>query len=274
MNLTQINKGFDFLTAPFTVLNPIAALALVGLTSAIVILSIVKKMANQGEIQLHKAIILGNFLEIAIYRDQFRRVMICQAQALKHNLLYLRCFIPPVLIMMIPMSIICLQIEYRLGSAPLEPKHSFIIETRLNQGVAADKVTITTSPGIVIETPALRNIHTGLVFWRARLIKAGAQPFIKISLPNNDYVTKYLTVSGGANKGRFTPEKNKDNTLTEILTGGEDSIPAASAIEAVRVNYSPARYPFFIWHLSPIVYFFVLTLASGLLLKPVLKVKI
>lgn len=274
-----LNHLVDFLVSPFQGLNPLLQLVLLSLVSTILLLAIFKRLSNQDKIRLHKNKIFGNFLEIAIYRDQFRRSITCQAKVLKHNGLYLGAIASPLLVLMIPMILICLQLDYRLGYRALRPGESFIIEVRLDNANAAagsnliDGIAISPSDTIALDSPAMRSPNTGQVFWQARVTAAGRPNFIRIGLPGNpNAVRKDLAVDSLTT--RFSPEKRKVLALGDILASGEDPIPATSQIQAVRVSYPPAEYPLFSWALSPIVYYFVLTLLFGLVLKPFMKVNI
>jgi len=273
-----LNHLVDFLVSPFHGLDPVSQLVLLSLVATILLLFIFKRVSNQETIKLHKNKIFGNFLEIAIYRDQFRRSVICQGNVLKHNLLYLKAIASPLLLMMVPMILVCLQLDYRLGYQTLKPGTSFIIEAQVahtptdNQPDALDKVTITTSETIALDSPAMRRPSTGQVFWQARVIAAGAPNFISIGLPGNAQAArKDLAVDSLTN--RFTPETKTMLSLGDIVSG-EDPVPPGSGINSVRVAYTPAEYPFFQWTFSPIVYFFILTILFGLLLKPFMKVNI
>lgn len=276
---TLLNHLVDFLISPFHSLNPVLQLVLLSLISTVLLLFIFKRISNQESIKLHKNKIFGNFLEIAIYRDQFLRSVICQATVLKHNLLYLKAIGTPLLIMLAPMILVCLQLEYRLGHQALKPGASFIIEAQIahdrgtDQADILDDVIITTSETIALESPPLRRPSTGQIFWQARVSGAGTPNFISIGLPGSPPpVRKDLAVNNLTS--RFSPEKRSMRSFGDILASGEDPIPPGSGIDRIRVAYAPAEYPFFQWTFSPIVYYFILTLLFGLLLKPFMKVNI
>ena len=275
-----LNHLVDFLLSPFRGLGPVPQLVLLSLVSTVLLLAVFKRLSNQEKIKRHKNKIFGNFLEIAIYRDQFRRSLSCQANILKHNLLYLGAIGTPLLVLMVPMLLVCLQLDYRLGHQILRPGDSFIIEAQMEGGAAVgtsdlmDGISIQTSETISLDSPALRIPSSGQVFWQARVSAAGVPNFISISLPgaSDSVVRKEVAVNRLVS--RFSPEKRKMQTLGDILSSGEDPLPASSPIRAVRVAYPPAEYPFFQWQFSPIVYYFVLTIIFGLLIKPFMKVNI
>ncbi len=269
-----INRLADALVRPFTGLGPVAGLAVLGLVTAAVLLTVFKKLSNQEKIREHKGKIFGNFLEIAIYRDQFRRTLRCQAAALGHNLLYMRYFLTPVAVMMVPMLLVCLQVEYRLGSRPLTPGQSFIAAVRL-EGTNPDRLDHVEigGDGLVAETPPLRAAGEMSVYRRLRVEPGDKSPVLRITIDGREALIRPLAVAGGKT-GRFTTERNKAQGIGDLLVGGEAPIPAASEIRSVRVPYPAADYPFFGWRLSPLVYYLLLTIGLGLVLKPLFKVTI
>lgn len=274
-----LNHLIDLLISPVHQLDPVTQLVLLSLVSTVLLLFVFKKVSNQEAIKLHKDKIFGNFLEIAIYRDQFRRSVICQGKVMKHNLLYLKAIGTPLMIIMLPMILVCLQLEYRLGYQVLKPGTAFIIEAEVAQDPAMpsaellDTLTISTSESIALESPAMRIPSSGQIFWQARVITADTTNAISISLPGSPKpVIKNLAVN--KQTSRFTPESRQMNSLWDIITSGEDPIPAESGINSIRVTYAPAEYPFFQWTFSPIIYFFLLTILFGLAIKPFMKVNI
>lgn len=274
-----INKITDTIVSPFNGLSAITGLVVVSFVSSVLLLYIFKILSNQEKIKYHKDKIFGHFLEIAIYRDQFRRTMLCQTGILKHNLLYLRYFLFPLLIIMPPVIIVCMQLDFRLGSTPFQENQSFIIQATLdkqknnNLDEALNKIHITTTDNITLETDELQSPTESSVFWRANIVDPTGTHVIRIKMDGTDEeVIKDIAVVGAS--GRFSPDKRKIETFSDNLFSGEVSIPQNSPFQLVRVSYPSAAYPFIVWNFSPIVYYFILTLVFGFMLKPFIKVNI
>lgn len=272
------NHFIDKLVVPFAGTSVIVGLFIVSLISAVSLLAIFKKLSNQEKIKFHKNKVFGHFLEIALYRDDFRRTVINQIGILKHNALYLRFFGVPILLLSAPMILVCIQLEYRLGYQPLNEDESFIIQAQLDQSFAEDKnlnnAIIETSDGILVETKQLHDKQSGRLYWRARLAKASSTDFIRISLPTTGTSVTKIVATTRSQPKRFTAEKRKIKSFSDILYSGEDAIPQDSALQAIRVSYQPAEYPFFAWNLSAIVYYIILSILLGFCIKPFMKVNI
>lgn len=273
-----INNISDLIAAPFSGLSPVGGLCLISFISAVILMFIFKWTSNQEKIKFHKDKIFGHFLEIALFRDQFRRTMACQLSILKHNLIYLRYFLFPLLIIMPPVLLVCMQLDFRLGYKPLQQHQSFIIQAKLDENIinleeAITKLNITATDNIAIETQALHSIPESSIFWRASIIETTGDHSLQINLADTNVVTQKNLAVGNADN-RFSPDKRKIKALADNLFSGETAIQPDSPLQLLKVNYQPATYPFLGWDFSPIIYYFILTLIFGFLLKPFIKVNI
>lgn len=274
----SINKITDLIIKPFSWGSAVFNIIVISFFCALFLLFLFKRISNQEKIKLHQKNILGYFLDIAIYRDQFTRIILNQFHILKHILIYLRYVFVPLLIMMLPVIIVCMQIENRFGYLPIKINKSFIIHAALDGEITQNmesliqKVQCKTSPEIFLETPPLRIASEGSVFWRARLTGKGPQ-FIQVEIDGTENGIKknIMTVN---NQEGFCPKRTKSNSFEYFLNSAETPISPDSIFKFLSVKYLPATYPFFFWNISPLVYFFILSICFGLVIKPFLKVNI
>ena len=276
--LGSINKITDLIIWPFSWGTPVFDIMVISFFCTLFLLFLFKKLSNQEKIKLHQKKILGYFIDIAIYRDQFARTFLNQVHILKHILIYLRYVFAPLLILMLPVIIVCMQIENRLGHLPVQINKSFIIQAALDDEFTQDmeslitKVSCKTSSGIFLETPPLRIVSGGSIFWRARLTVTGPQ-FVRIGVDDNENIVEKQIFTTN-NQKSFCPKKTKINSLGYFFNSAETPIPKNSIFKFLSVNYLPAAYPFFSWDISPVVYFFILSLVFGLFIKPFMQVNI
>jgi hypothetical protein len=171
-----------------------------------------------------------------------------------------------------------MQIENRLGRLPVKINKSFIIHAALddefiqNMESLISKIYCKTSPGILLETPPLRILSDGSIYWRAKLTGTGTQ-FIKVGFAGMKNPIKKKIKSVYDQEG-FSPKRTKSNSLDYFLNSAEAPIPSDSALKFLSVNYLPATYPFLYWDISPVIYFFILTIVIGLIIKPFMRVNI
>lgn len=277
--VVAINRLFDSLFAPFCWFSPIIMLGLISLLCAILILWVFKKVSNQEKIKFHKDKIFGYILETRLYKDQFTRTIISQLNILKHNVLYMRFIITPLLAIIIPILIIMIQINNRMKYLPLGENEPFIIRAELDTSMIShipdllDRVQCETSPGIILETPPLRLASEASIFWRARVLSSDEQQYIRLGIYGAEELLEKKVATNSDTK-RFIPQRIKWALRKGPLFTGEEPIPETSPFKLVSVSYTPAKYRFLIWKFDPVVLFVILTLFWGFLIKPLMGVKI
>lgn len=275
---TLINTVTDLLVMPFGWAPPLAGIFLVSFIAAVVLLVLFKFLSDQERIAFHKNRIFGYILEIGLFRDQFKKTIVNQGLILKHNLIYFRYVAVPLLVMIIPVMLTCMQLENRIGYRPLAAGDRFNVQVQMERSstehpdLALDTVTLEPSTGIVFETPLLRIPEDGSIHVRARLAGNDAGQFIRVMSGSRELAVKRV-VNSDDHRG-FSPETCKALSLAFILNTGEAPIRDSSPVSAVRIDYPKRAYPFLVWRLSPVIYFFILSLGFGFLVKPLIRVNI
>jgi len=274
----HINQWLDILCAPFVWGPALFYLYAVSLVSAFLLLILFKKISNQEKISYHQKKIFGYLLEIGIYRDQFRRIMINQFNILKHLFLYLRYTVLPLIILGFPVVLIVLQIDNRMGLRPLQLNESFVIRVVLeadhqqDTNILESRLALKTTSGISVETPPLRIASERAVYWRARLKSLYPQNF-RVGLPSTNG-SVHRDVSSVKQKGGFSRSRTKAGSFNFFMNSAETPVPKDSPFHTISIDYAAATYPFLFWNISAVAYYFILTLFFGFLFKPMIRVKI
>lgn len=275
--LTWADRITDGCVAPFVWFPDWFQLVFLSFICAIILLMIFKRVSRQDKIKFHKNKIFGYILETGIFRDQIGRILVNQVSILKHNVFYLRYVAAPFLLLMIPVLFVCVELDSRMGFQPFKNGNQFIIRADL-QGTDVSRmadllyaIECETSDGIVLETPPLRVKQDGGIFWRARVVDDTRENYINLTISGTgDTVKKF--VATGAMGGRIALSKTKSGSWKYLLSFCDPPIDGQSAFREIRLNYARSTLPILSIHLTPIVWFFVLTMLFGFLVKPVLKV--
>lgn len=261
-------------------LSPTIIVGLLSFISSVLILYVFKKVSNQEKIKFHKDRILGYILETYLHRDQFMQTILSQLHIIKHNMLYLRYMLFPLLVITIPMLIVMIQIHNRFGYVPLETNEQFIIHADLDQSIVSNvtdllnKIYCDTSEGICIETPPLRIASEGSILWRARVLTNKGLNHIRLKVEGSDDILEKQIVTNSRIKSIF-PKKLKRSLLNNIvLLKVTESIPEESPFRLVSVSYRPARFGFLFWKFDPVVFFIIFTICISLIIKPFFNVRI
>ena len=275
-----LNHFFDILWFPLSKTPPYVDILIVSAISAFLFLIIFKKTSNQDMIRYYKNKIIAYILEIRLYKDRPSLTLKNVGKILGYNMVYLRYTLVPLVVIIVPVLIISVQLFNRFGYMPIQQDKSFIVCAELDKNVVPDiskaieKVRCDTSDGILLETPPMRIISDGSIYWRARVMRSeGDDQFVRVSIEGEPKEVDKKVLTSSTKQG-FSPEIRKWGRWGFFVSNGEGFIPETSPFNAVTVSYKPAAYLFLAWRVDPVVLYFILTLILGLLFKPIVKVNI
>ncbi len=272
-----LDKLTDYCVVPFAWCSDEVALVLLSFFVSVIVLAIFKRISNQENIQYHKNIIFGYILETGIFRDQIGRILVNQFNILKHNLVYLRYVATPFLILMLPIVFICIELDSRLGFQPFQNEQAFIIqatfseESILNSPEIVNTIRCESSDGITIETPPLRIPSEGSVFWRARVTNPAENSSVRLLVDHSPGIIEKSVQTGSSNH-QILPTISRSDTWTSFLFFYEKPMNKDYAIQTVKINYKRKDISLLSVKLPAVIWFFILTIVFGFIVKPFLRV--
>lgn len=266
-----LTRLFDLICWPFGALAPIWALIVISFLTGILMLWLWGKISNQEGIKQAKNQIRGNLIGVRLFQDDLRITLRLQGRILRHTLTYMRYAVVPMLVLLIPVILVMIQLNLRFSVRPLEPGRQTLLEAKVRDlGTLGGSIELLAPEGVVVETPAVRNVSAGEVTWRVRAERPGHH---KVTVrAGQDAVEKTLVV--GSSWGKVSALRTGKNLWEMLLWPGEAPIHPAGAIESVEVRYPALAMPLFGWNIHWLVYFFVLSLAFGYAFKGVFGVQI
>jgi hypothetical protein len=249
------------------------------LVSAVFFLVVFKKVSNQDKIAFHKKKILGFILQLRVYQDRLAILVSSILNIFKHNILYVKCTLSSLLVIIVPFCVIAAQINIRGGYEPMGQERPFTIKVSLDDAYF-DKQTINdpgafsieASDGVAIQTPPLRIRGENTVYWRASLKPgANAKEFVELRFQDR-LVTKPVRAS--LDGSGFSPYLSKPNFEYALMYNAEGYIEKDSPVFSVEIDYDRLLYPFFTFRVDALVLYLILTMVFALLVKPLFRVTI
>jgi hypothetical protein len=255
---------------PFRRLPTIIGIALLALLTAVFALLIYKKFSNQEGITRTKKRIFGHFFGIYLFRDDLGRIIGQFGQVLGGVLRYLTYALPPLVLIIIPIGLLCIQMQLYYGYRTPEPGEAVNSAAGFEPGanLLALAPVLSAPSGLRVETPPVRIPAREETAWRLRVEKEGDYP---------------LSFRAGETEFEFPlradpvldpiyPLAGRESFLHSLLYPGGPTVPGESPFRSIRIDY-PARAVPFLWfetHWS--IVYFILALVFGLLLKKPLRV--
>lgn len=250
--------------APYWPLTGLALIVAVGT------LLVVGRLSNQVRIATTKNLIKAHLLELWLFRDDVRTVLSAQVSILRLNARYLALTMKPMVVLLLPLTLVVALLEPWFGMRPLRPGESVIVSLRAVDGAAAAGASLSAGDGVVVETPPLRIPAANEIDWRIRVLRSGVH---KVSIEvGGQTLDKQIVAS--ERLARVTPLRTASPFWQAFLNPAEPGIPASSIIEQIDVHYPARTVDLFGWRMHWLVYFVAACFLFVLALRRPLGVEI
>ncbi len=241
-------------------------LTLLSVLAGIAMLVIFRYMSNQTGITRAKDQISANLLAIKLYRDELRVMFRSQWGVLCGVAKLQRYVLTPVLIMLLPMMLGLAQMGMRHQWRPLQPGERTLMKVRFDaEHAVAGQIKLEPSPGLHVEVGPVPG--GGELVWRIRGNEPGRHT-LRFRV-DGTVVEKELVV--GDSFERVSAVRPGAAWASQLLHPGESRLPAGSPVASIEILYPAVDswvYGADYW----VLYFFVVSMASALLLKPLFRV--
>ena len=270
--LNGIHRALDLLFLPFAKLNPFWGLFAISIVTGVALVFAYKYTSNQAAIKHAKDLIKGHLLESWIYREQVLVMLKAQAKTLWANVIYVGANMKPFAVMLPPVLILVITLNFRYGMRPLKPGEVALFKTERSSAVSLDQMDerLTVPDGVEIDGPPARIESTGETYWRLKATKPGDYK-VKVTASGTTYEK---SVEVGEMGVRVAPVESA--SLAKIAFYPGEARITSGPLKTVEIAYpsDAPRVPFTGWRPHWILQYLVLSIIVGFALKGPLKVEI
>ncbi len=262
---------FGWLLMPLHWMGPWGALIVISVLSGLFMLWVYKRFSNQDAIRHYKDKIRGNLLGVRLYQHDVAIVLRLQGAILKDTFKYIGLSLSPVLVLLLPLTLILIQLNYHFDLRPLDPGRSTLIQARFD----AKRLDVTAVPlgldgeALEIETFPVRIRQQGEVTWRVKFIQEGSQE-IGLRVGNDRFVKKVEVGSTWKPVSRLRSQ----SFLDLLLYPGETPLDPSQALLSVEVRHPRLPLTLAGWNIHWLVSFFLISILAAFLLKGVFGVEL
>lgn len=248
---------------------PWAGLVVISAVAGVVMLVAFRYLSNQAGIARAKDDIKANLLALKLFKDDLRVALRAQGRIVWALLRLQRYILVPVLWMTLPTMLLLSQMAMRYQWRPFLPGEPILLKIYSpDSGVLASSATIESSPQIEVEVGPIGDKDD--LSWRLRALQPGRSRF-PVML-NASAFDKELVV--GDPLQRVSPVRPGPRWFDQLLYPIEPVVwsVANAKIDRLEVDYPPLESQIYgsdYWVLT----FFVVSMATALLLKPLFKVR-
>lgn len=264
--------GTFFGDVVYAILSPLPVwfgITFISIVTGVVMLIAFRDLSNQDAIGRAKDDIKANLLAMKLFKDELRVVFQSQVRLLGAIFRLQRYVLTPVLWMTLPMLLGLAQMGIRYQWRPLQPGEPVIIKAVLHESLANQHepdVQLTSKSEITVEAGPVTG--GGVTTWRISGTETGRHT-LKI-LVEGQVIVKQLVVGNGFE--RVSALRPSRHWFDQLLHPVESALPTDSPVQSVEIVYPHIDswvYGADYW----VIYFFVVSMAAALILKPMFNVK-
>jgi uncharacterized membrane protein (DUF106 family) len=272
--LNSILNGLtSIVLAPFEG-SPLLGLIIVSAVCGVLMTIVFRYTSNQQGIRAAADQTKAMMMRMRLFKDDFQVALGSQEQLLKATGKRLLYSFAPMLVLMVPFTLILVQLAQWFEYRPLQTAETTVVELRVSEPAwpTWQGATLEVPDGVVLETPGLRDEQNHTVSWRVRVTRPTDEP---LRLRQGDVVVE-KEFHGAATSDRIyalSPTRPGTNFWEQLLYPTETAFAAESPVEAISMHYPLRSTPIFGFDLPWWGTFLLLSMVAALLAKPFVKVQ-
>ena len=268
-----LTGAFDLLFRPLSLLGPALSLFLFSAATGLLMVWIFGRVSDQEKIRRTKDRIQGNLIAVRLFQNSAGVFLRTQGRLFVDTLVYMGLSLKPMLVMIVPVLLVLIQLQGRYAVRPLEAGEAAVVKVRVQSGdLLADPagIGLESRGGVVVETPPVRIPSEREVLWRVR---AGAPGRHTLTVHVGEHPVEKDLVVGGTTR-LLSARRTGEGVIDLLLNPGDPPLDPSLPVESVSVGYPQPEITFLGWKIHWLVWFFIISIAVGYLLKGVLGVEV
>ena len=250
--------------------SPLAIVIVVSLVVGLLMVVLFGYTSDQKAIGIAKDQLKAHLLAVRLYRDQIPVVMGSYGKILRGTGRYLKLAFKPLLYVIIPITLLIVQIDRYLGATPIPPNAPFLLTVHTTGGDALNDVTVDLPAEIGMTAPPVHIPSTNEIVWRLIGSKEGKYE-VKIAAAGQS-VAKVVCVGSGL--PRISTVRLRGHFWERMFTSAESALPENSPVESISINYPDRNIEIAGYGMNWIWLFFILSMVAGFIFKELLGIKI
>ena len=276
--LALVEGQFSLLT------DPLAIVIVVSLVVGFVMVVLFGYTSDQKAIGVAKDQLKAHLLAVRLYRDQIPVVMGSYGKILRGTARYLKLAFMPLLYVIIPITLLMVQIDRYLGQTPLPVNVPFLLTVRMTPvhpapvlpagqtagGDVTNDVTLDLPTEITMTAPAVHVPADSEIVWRLVGSKEGKYEVKIFARGQSAEKTVYV----GNDLPRISTIRLRGKFWERMFSSAEPPLPENSPIESISINYPDRNIEIAGYGMNWIWLFFILSMVAGFIFKELLGIKI
>ncbi|MHC4244011.1 MAG: hypothetical protein ACYSU4_16525, partial [Planctomycetota bacterium] len=270
--LNVLTNAFGrFLLAPIAVLPGWVSNTIISAVTGVFLLIIFKYTSNQRAIGKIRDDIKAHMLAMKLFKDSISVTLHAEVRVFKGALLLLFHSIVPMLVMILPVSLLLAQMSLWYQSRPLLPGEAAVMTVKLNGNVKGNwpTVNIEPTPAAELTIGPVRVFSRREICWEIKALENGNH-CITLNVAQHQIEKELVIGDGFMRVSSMRPAWNWTNIL---MHPAEEPFAPDSIIQSVTIDY-PDRLSSISGADWWLIYFFIASMVFAFISRPFLKVRI
>ena len=265
--------------------SPLAIVIALSIVIGLLMVVLFGYTSDQKAIAVAKDRLKAHLLAVRLYRDQLPVVMGSYGKILRGTGVYLKLAFKPLLYVIIPITLLMVQVDRYLGLNPIAVGAPFLLTVHMapssgspngpasgasNNENDVNNLTLDLPREISMTAPPVHAASQNDVVWRLLASDTGEYK-IKLQADGSD-VEKQVCIGGAL--PRISPIRLRDHFWERFFSSAEPSLPAAGPIESIAINYPDRDIEIAGYGMNWIWLFFILSMIAGFIFKEMLGIQI
>jgi uncharacterized membrane protein (DUF106 family) len=273
--------------------SPLAIVVVVSLVVGLLMVVLFGYTSDQKAIGVAKDQLKAHLLAVRLYRDQIPVVMGSYGKILRGTGRYLKLAFKPLLYVIIPITLLMVQIDRYLGATPIPPNAPFLLtihfaktpggidkigdESRDDMNDVLNSVALELPPEITMTAPPVHIPAENEIVWRLAGSKEGKYE-VKIAVAGQtasaETSAETKTVCVGSDLPRISTIRLRGQFWERMFSSAEPALPENSPIKSISINYPDRNIEIAGYGMNWIWLFFILSMVAGFIFKEILGIQI
>ena len=254
----------------FSVNLPAVLVSLISIVIGLLMVVVFGYTSDQKAIHVAKEHLKAHLLALRLFQDQIPVVLRSYARILAATGQYLQLAFKPLLYVIIPLTLLAVQVDRYLGSVPIAVGQAFLITVHGTQSDQLNEASLLLPLGLETTAPAVHVPAQDEVAWRVVAEKSGDYD-VKVQVSDQAFSKRVMVASG---LQRLSSVRLRGKLWERIFVSGEPALPENSTLQKIEVQYPERKIAFAGVEWNWIWLFFVLSLVAGFLFKSILGIEI
>lgn len=254
----------------FLFTSPLAIVVVLSIVIGLLMVVLFGYTSNQKAIKIAKDQLKAHLLAVRLFQDQLHVVVGSYGRILRGTGRYLKLAFMPLLYVIIPITLLIVQLDRYLGSTALVKDVPFLMTVRMTNADAVNAVTLELPPELTMTAPAVHVPAAREVVWRLAASQEGAYE-VKV-VASGESVAK--TVRVASEPARVSPVRLRGQFWERMFTSSESAVPENSLVESIAINYPERNIEIAGYEMNWIWLFFIFSMIAGFIFKELLGIQV